>query len=368
MISVDTKFMKEALRQARRGLGRTSPNPAVGAVIVRNGKVISGSYHKKAGCPHAEVEVLKKLGKNIQKDDILYVTLEPCNHYGKTPPCTKAILESGIRTVVIGTRDPNPGVQGGGCEFLRGKGVEVVTGVLEDECRQLNEVFFKYISSNRPFVIVKSALTLDGWSATVTGDSKWITNEESRQFVHRLRDRIDVVMVGVGTVLSDNPQLTTRLSHGRGRDPIRLIVDTELKTPLNANVINHSSLADTILVVGPNVSSQHIEKYQKKGVSVIVCPTKNGRIDLNALMDILGKMSLSSLLVEGGASIIGSIIRERLVDKFYIFKSPKILGGDDGIAMAEGTGPREMSRCISLSKIQTKRFADDILIVGYPTF
>lgn len=369
MSDIDKKFMKAALNQARKGLGRTSPNPAVGAVIVRKGRIIASGYHKKAGLPHAEVEALKKIGNDIQKDDILYVTLEPCNHYGKTPPCTSAILDSGIRKVVVGSKDPNPGVQGGGCELLRENGVEVVDGIMEKECCRLNEAFFKYISSRRPFVIIKSALTEDGWSATATGDSKWITSDKSRQFVHRLRDNVDAVMVGVGTVLSDDPLLTTRLKGGRrGRDPVRVIVDTGLRTPLKANVLNHDSSAETIMVVGPQVSSLDIGRYQKKGISVLVCPTREGRIDLGSLMDMLGKMPVTSLMVEGGASIIGSMIRERLVDKFYIFKSPRILGGDDGIPMAKGPGAREIGNCISLKEVQFRRFDDDMLTVGYPVF
>ncbi|UCF84800.1 MAG: bifunctional diaminohydroxyphosphoribosylaminopyrimidine deaminase/5-amino-6-(5-phosphoribosylamino)uracil reductase RibD, partial [Desulfobacteraceae bacterium] len=252
MSKMDEKFMREALRQARKGLGRTSPNPAVGTVIVRDGQILAKAYHRKAGLPHAEAEALSKL-RGSAPGGTLYVNLEPCNHHGKTPPCTEAILRSGIERVVVGMKDPNPAVTGGGCEFLRRNGIKLTTGVLEQECRQLNEAFIKFATSGRPFVILKSALTMDGWTATSQGHSKWITSEKSRQFVHRLRDQVDAVMVGIGTILADDPCLTTRLNRGLGKDPLRIIVDTHLKTPPNAKVLNHSSSADTLLVVGPHV-------------------------------------------------------------------------------------------------------------------
>ncbi len=363
----DTRFMREALRLAKKGLGRTSPNPPVGAVIVRHGRIISAGYHHEAGQPHAEIEALNKLGGRAP-GDTLYVTLEPCNHQGKTPPCTASILKSGVKEVVVGMKDPNPNISGGGCEFLKKKGIDVRLGILELECRKLNEAFIKFVSTERPFVIVKSAQTLDGWTATVSGYSKWITNDKSRQFVHRLRDQMDAVMVGVGTVIADDPQLTTRLKRGGGKDPLRVVVDTHLRTPLKARVLNHHSTAETLLVVGPNIPGKDIKRFQKDGVSTVVCPTKADSIDLSALMDILGKKSVSSLLVEGGASIIGSLIRERLVDKFYIFKAARILGGDDGVPMAAGPGPKNMDQSLVLRDVETRRFADDILVVGYPDY
>ena len=359
--------MREALRQARKGLGRTSPNPVVGAVIVKDGQIIATGYHRKAGLPHAEVEVLSKSGGKAL-GNTLYVTLEPCNHYGRTPPCTEAILRSGLKRVVIGMMDPNRDVSGGGCGFLRENGVLVTTGILETECRRLNEAFLKFVISRRPFVIVKSALTMDGWTATATGHSKWITNDKSRQFVHRLRDRVDAVMVGVGTVLADDPVLTTRLKRGRGKDPLRVVVDTHLRTPLNAKVLNHDSPAETLVAVGSDVATEVLRKFQKKGVSTLVCPVKAGRVDLGSLMDRLAEMSVTSLLVEGGASITGSMLRERLIDKFFIFKAPKILGGDDGVPMAAGPGPKKMDQCLTLKDIQVRRFGEDILIAGYSDY
>jgi len=360
--------MGEALRQARKGLGRTSPNPVVGAVIVRDGKIIASGYHKRAGSGHAEIEALAKIGGRGKENDTLYVTLEPCNHYGRTPPCTKAILNSGIKKLVVGMKDPNPKVSGGGCEFLSEKGVEVRTGILESKCRQLNEAFLKFAATGRPFVVAKSALTMDGWTATATGHSRWITNEKSRQFVHRLRDKLDGILVGVGTVLTDDPSLTTRLKRGKGRDPVRIIVDTNLRIPDEAKVLNRDSSAPTLVAVGTDVSPERLRRLERNGVKNLTCPTKEGRIDLAALMDILGGMDITSLLVEGGAAIMGSMIREKLVDKFYIFKAPRILGGNDGIPMASGPGPRKMNGALRLRDVKVRRFGDDILVRGYPEY
>lgn len=368
MSDLDKKFMKAALWQAKKGLGRTSPNPVVGAVIVLGKKIIATGYHRQAGMPHAEIEALTKLGESGARGATLYVTLEPCNHHGRTPPCTEAILKSGLRRVVIGMKDPNPHVAGCGCEFLRDRGIQVVTGVLEKQCQRLNEAFIKFISANRPFVISKSALTLDGWTATSTGHSKWITSKKSRDFVHRLRDQVDAVMVGIGTVLTDDPRLTTRLEKKSAKDPKRIILDTNLRTPITAKIVNHDSSEDTYLVVDEKLSMDRRSSFLKKGIKLILNPTKNGRIDLPVLLDHLAQISVSSLLVEGGANILGSFIKENMIDKFYIFKSPKILGGDDGIPLAAGHGAKKMDESISLTDLNCQRFGDDILITGYPVY
>ena len=357
--------MRQAIRLAVKGLGRTSPNPAVGAVIVRDGHVIASGYHKKAGQNHAEVEALSVIGGKGKESDILYVTLEPCNHYGRTPPCTEAIIKSGIKNVVIGMGDPNPSVKGGGAEFLRQRGIHVKSGVLEDECRRLNEGYIKFVTTGRPFVTAKSALTLDGWSATSKGHSKWITNERSRNFVHRLRDKADGIMVGVGTIIADDPLLTTRLDNKRGRDPVRIIVDTHLRIPHNAKVLNHNSDSETIVVAGDNVPAALLRGIEKGGVSTMTCPVKDEMIDLASLMDLLGRKSITSLMVEGGAGLMGSMIREKLIDKYYFFIAPRILGGDDGIPMARGNGPERMDESDVLMDIKIRRFGDDILVSGY---
>ena len=362
------KFMKAALGFARKGLGKTSPNPAVGAVIARRGQVVAAGFHRKAGGAHAEVEALNQIRGTARREDTLYVTLEPCNHFGRTPPCTQAILEKGIRKVVVGMRDPNPHVTGGGCDYLSGQGVEVVTGVLEAECRRLNEWFVTYVTKGRPFVIAKTALTLDGWTATSTGHSRWVTNEQSREWVHRLRHQVDGILVGVGTVMADDPLLNTRLKKGRGKDPVRIIVDTHLRIPVNARVLAHPHGSETLIAVSEDVPSRRIERLKTKGISFLVCPKKEGRIDLIALMDMLGKRSITSVLLEGGATLMGAMIREKLVDKFCIFKAPKILGGSDGRPMALGQGPSKMDQSIPLKDIRIKRFGDDLLITGYPEY
>lgn len=363
----DTTYMKMALREARKGLGRTSPNPAVGAVVVKEGRVIAAGHHRKAGAPHAEVDALTKLD-GYAPGATLYVTLEPCNHHGRTPPCTEAILRSGIQRVVVGMKDPNPRVRGGGIAFLSQRGVASRVGVLEKECARMNEAFIRFVTSHRPFVILKSALTLDGWTATRSNHSAWITNERSRGFVHRMRDRVDAVLVGVGTVLCDNPSLTTRLIGRKGRNPIRIVVDTHLRTPDTAQVIRPDPSAPTVLVAGEHVDPRRIPLFEKRGVKVIRCQETAGRIDLVALMGILGKMSIMNVLVEGGASLVGSLLREQLIDKFYLFAAPKILGGDDGIPLARGRGPERMDECLHLTEIERRRFGDDTLIVGYPSY
>ncbi|MEW6668027.1 MAG: bifunctional diaminohydroxyphosphoribosylaminopyrimidine deaminase/5-amino-6-(5-phosphoribosylamino)uracil reductase RibD [Thermodesulfobacteriota bacterium] len=365
----DALFMREAVRLAKKGLGQTSPNPPVGCVVVRQGKVIAGGFHRRAGEPHAEVEALAGLGGRVKAGDSLYVTLEPCNHYGRTPPCTEAILKAGVRRVVVGTRDPNPGVKGGGCEFLESRGVRVVTGVLESECRELIEFFAKYAATGRPFVAGKAALTLDGWTATCAGQSRWITGEKSRRFVHRLRAQMDAVMVGVGTVLADDPSLTTRLGAGRGKDPVRIIVDTHLRTPPGARVVAAGdSDSPTWIAVGRGVPSAKLKRYERQGVMPLVCPEREGRVDLDALMGKLGSMSIASVLLEGGSTLMGSMIRGRLVDKFYVFHAPKILGGGDGVPMASGPGPRKIEDCLRLKDAKWRRFGEDLLWVGYPDY
>jgi len=364
----DIRFMKKALKQARKGIGRTSPNPPVGAVIVRDGEVIASGYHKMAGANHAEVEALDSLNTDIRPGDSMYVTLEPCNHHGKTPPCTEAIIQKGIKKVVVGIPDPNPKVEGHGIEFLRQHQIDVKVGLLENECNRVIEAFKKLQLTGRPFVIAKSAQTLDGWTGTSTGHSKWITNEKSRKFVHNLRDKVDGIMVGVGTIIADDPSLTTRLRHQNTKDPIRIVLDTNLRIMHNSKVLNHDSSSETFIVAGEFVSADAVKEVKRKGVSIIKCPVRDGRIDLSALMAILGRMSIMSVLVEGGAAVMGSMIREKLIDKFYVFKAPRILGGNDGIPMADGKGPEKIDGSLNLKDIRVRRLGDDVLIRGYAAY
>ncbi|OGP97392.1 MAG: riboflavin biosynthesis protein RibD, partial [Deltaproteobacteria bacterium RBG_19FT_COMBO_46_9] len=252
--------------------------------------------------------------------------------------------------------------------FLLKKGVEVNSDVLESECRRLNEAFIKYIITGRPFVIAKSALTMDGWSATSTGHSRWVTGEQSRNFVHRLRDRVDGVLVGVGTIIADNPSLTARIGNRRGRDPIRIIVDTHLRIPQDAKVLSLDSDSMTLLATGKDVKPGLLKKIERDGISIVRCPIKDGRVDLNSLMIELGRRSVTSLMVEGGSSVMGSMIREMLIDKFYIFKAPRIFGGDDGFPMARGAGPVMMDKSLMMRDIRTRRFGGDILVTGYADY
>ncbi len=368
MKATDEKFMRQALRLARKGLGRTSPNPVVGAVIVRDGRVIASGFHRKAGGHHAEIEALLQLGGKAEEADVLYVTLEPCNHHGRTPPCTEAILRSGLRRVVVGMRDPNLQVSGGGCELLEGKGIEVVTGVLEDECRLLNEAFIKFVTKGQPFVIAKTAMTLDGWTATSSGHSQWVTNEKSRDYVHHLRNEIDAVMVGIGTILFDDPSLTTRLRTRRGRDPLRIILDSNLRIPKQARVLHQASSAATIIAVADGVPAEKREAFIGKGVSVLSCPTKEGKLDLKWLVERLAALSVTSILVEGGATLMGSLFRQGLVDKCYLFMAPRLLGGSDGVPMALGPGRKTMDEAVFLRNSKVRRFGEDLLVVGYPDY
>jgi diaminohydroxyphosphoribosylaminopyrimidine deaminase/5-amino-6-(5-phosphoribosylamino)uracil reductase len=265
-------------------------------------------------------------------------------------------------------RDPNPQVAGGGCEFLKQNDIDLSIGILEDECRLLNETYIRYVLLKRPFVIAKSALTLDGWTGTSAGHSQWITNEKSRQYVHRLRDQVDAVMVGVGTVIADDPQLTTRLKRGQGKNPIRIILDTHLRAPLDAKILAVDSPENTWMAVGTHLSEEDLKPYQRKGIKTLVCPLRDNKIDLTALFSILAEKSVTSILLEGGATVMGAMIREQLIDKFIIFKAPKILGGGDGIPMAGGRGPERMDQGLNLKDIRIRRFDNDILITGYPDY
>jgi len=356
--------MQMALELASGGEGFTSPNPMVGAVVVKDGRVVGKGFHERVGGPHAEVNAIDAAG-HLAEGATLYVTLEPCNHTGRTPPCTHKILQAGIRRVVLAMLDPNRKVAGGGADFLKQQGVRVKIGVCREQSQKLNEAFVKFVCTGRPFVIAKCAATLDGRIATRTGDSRWVTGESARQFVHRLRHAVDAVVVGINTVRADNPSLTTRLAKGRGKDPVRIILDTHLSIPPDARLLRQASDADTILVVGKAVAQVKKKAYEKKGTRVIQSALKNGLIDLNALMGQLGAMQLTSLLIEGGSRVLASAFKAGIVDKVFFFYAPKILGGDDGVPICSGPGVELMSQSIAVSDIGIHRFGDDVLIEGY---
>lgn len=359
-------YMKRALQLARGGWGRTNPNPLVGAVIVKDNEIISEGYHQIIGGPHAEVEAFNNC-KQSAEGGTIYVNLEPCSHYGRTPPCAMKIIESGIKKVVIAMEDPNPLVSGRGIKMLKDAGIEVVTGVLEKEAKVLNEIFIKYISQKMPFVIMKTAMTLDGKIATASGDSKWISGESSRQYVHVLRDRVSAIMVGINTVLVDNPSLTTRLNSGEGKDPTRIIVDSKGVIPIDSQVINVESSAGVILATTSLIKSEKEKQLKEKGVNVLKLDSLDcdGYIDLTELMQKLYELQIDSVLLEGGGNLNAAALNCGIVDKVMSFIAPKIVGGINAKTPVEGEGINFMKNAISLKDINIQRFDEDILVEGY---
>jgi diaminohydroxyphosphoribosylaminopyrimidine deaminase/5-amino-6-(5-phosphoribosylamino)uracil reductase len=352
------RFMHRALKLAARGAGKTSPNPAVGSVIVKNGRVIAEGYHKKAGGPHAEVAALSTL-KNGAKDATLYVTLEPCCHFGRTPPCTDAIINSGIKKVVIGTVDPNPKVSGRGISLLKAAGVLVVSGVLERECRKLNEAYNRYMTGKVPFVTLKLAQTLDARTAASGGESKWITGEASRALVHRMRSRVDAVMVGSSTVLKDDPMLNVR--HVGGKNPLKVVLDSTLKTPLTARVFKGGGLL--IFTTRAAVPSK-IRKAAEAGAEVVVVPASKDGIALKRVMLELKKREVVSVLAEAGGTLAASLLRGGLVDKLSVFISPTVIGSE-GFAAVGPLGVKLLKDALRLTDVTVKRAGVDILVEGY---
>ncbi len=364
MKSTDEAYMNRALDLAEKGRETTSPNPMVGAVVVKDGRIIGEGYHEAVGGAHAEVNAIDAAGSNA-RDAILYVTLEPCNHTGRTPPCTEKIIAAGIGRVVIAMNDPNPAVTGGGGEALKAHGIDVSWGVGETRARRLNEAFIKFVSTGRPFVTVKCAATLDGRLATQNGDSKWVTGASARKHVHRIRRTVDAIMVGIDTVCADNPSLTARIENKQARDPIRIVIDPTLRIDEEARLLHQVSDAETILVAGDQIDSEKAGRLEKNNVRIMTMPLTNGKLDFGHLMDHLGNREITSLLIEGGGGIIGSAFRAGIVDKALFFFAPKILGGDDGVPICRGSGATAMKDCIGLTSVETRRFDDDILIEGY---
>lgn len=356
----DEEYMCEALRIAANAKGRTSPNPMVGAVIVKDGKIIAEGWHRQAGTPHAEIHALNMAGE-LAKGATLYVTLEPCSHFGRTPPCANAIVETGIKRVVAAMSDPNPKVAGRGLQILRDVGIEVEVGICEDEARKLNEVFLKWVTTGKPFVTLKTAMSLDGKIATSTGQSQWITSEASRRRVHELRDIHDGIMVGIGTILADNPSLTTRIEGGK--NPIRIIVDSNAKMPLNSNVVTDGQ-SKTIIAVTKNAPTARLLSLTSAGVEIIVAGD-GAHVDLNLLMNELARREITSIFVEGGGTLNFSLLEAGLVDKVYAFIAPKIIGGREALTSIEGEGFKNLANAIKLKDISTEMIDNDVLISGY---
>lgn len=363
MLSIDQKYMRMALQLAEKARGRTSPNPMVGAVVVKNDKVISRGYHRKAGEPHAEAIALKQAGK-AAKGATLYVTLEPCSHTNKrTPPCTPLVLQSGVKRVVVAMIDPNPHVSGGGIKTLKKSGIEVVTGVLEAEAKKLNEAFIKYITTGVPFVTLKIAQTLDGKIATAAGESKWITGEKAREEGHRLRDTNDAILVGINTVLKDNPSLTTRIP--RGRDPIRIVVDTKLRTPLKAKIITQKSSAKTYIATLDTMPKDKLVKLLDAGAEVLLAKGSKGHVDLKNLMKMLGGFGVTSVLIEGGSEVHASALKSGIVDKIVMFIAPMLMTGKDSLCSIGGVSPTRLTQSIRLRNMTLRMAGDDLMIEGY---
>ncbi len=367
---MNIKYMKRAIELSKLGAVYTNPNPLVGAVIVKDSEIIAEGYHMSYGGFHAEINAFKNATENVT-GATMYVTLEPCSHYGKTPPCVNAIVEKGISKVVIGMEDPNPLVAGKGVKFLRDNNVEVITGVLEEEIQKINESYIKYITTKTPFCILKTAMTLDGKTATKTGDSKWVSNRKSRGYVHWLRHRCAAIMVGIGTVLADNPRLTTRLADEdtilmRGAiDPVRVIVDSHGKIPLDAKVLTVDSDASTIIATTEKISKEKCTMLQQKGAEIIITPLKNNKVDLRYLMEQLGRRGIDSVLLEGGSTLNYSALNEGVVDKVIMFVAPKMIGGYGAKTAVEGEGIRLIKDAIQLNRLEILRFNEDIMIQGY---
>ncbi|NOZ87155.1 MAG: bifunctional diaminohydroxyphosphoribosylaminopyrimidine deaminase/5-amino-6-(5-phosphoribosylamino)uracil reductase RibD [Deltaproteobacteria bacterium] len=358
----DRACMKQAILLAEKGIGRTAPNPPVGAVVARNGRIVGKGFHRGAGMPHAEIEALKHAGDKAGGSTI-YVTLEPCDHYGRTPPCTLALIKAGIKRVVAGTLDPNPRVRGKGVSRLQDAGVDVSLGVMEMECKNLIRPYAYWMKSKRPLVTVKAAVTLDGYLAARTGDSKWVTNEKSRSLVMKMRDRCDAVMVGARTVNKDDPLLSARIR--RGRDPVRIILDAGLSVPLSSRVFDTKTGGRTIVYASRTASRAKAENLGKKGIEVVRVRAGKGLLDLPMVLDDLGKRGFHHLLVEGGGTVLGEFFRHRLVDRAAVFVAPKILTGSKGVKLAAmGPGPAKMSSAILLKDPVVRKLGTDVLFEG----
>ncbi len=357
----DEGYMRRAIALARRGVGRTSPNPAVGALVVMAGRVVASGWHKRAGLAHAEAAALSAAPRNLRAAT-LYVTLEPCSHHGRTPPCVDAVISSGVGRVVTGMRDPNPLVRGRGIRKLRAAGVEVVTGVLEDECRALNAAYVKYMTMGLPFVTVKLASTLDGRIATASGESRWITGLPARRLVHRMRASVDAVVTGAGTVAQDDPALTVR--HVKGRKPLRVVLDTAFATPLSAKVFRGGpGLRPAIVFTTRAAPGKKLEAARSAGVEAVLVGKGRNGVDLERVLHELASREITSVLVEGGGVLAASFIRAGLADRFSIFVSPMLIGSG-GVPSIGDLGVKGLSDAARLEGVSIKRVGADVLIEG----
>ncbi len=354
-------FMNLAIQEALKAKGMTSPNPLVGALVVKNNHIIAKGFHKKAGLAHAEITALDQAGKKAE-GATLYVTLEPCTHFGRTPPCVNRIIRSGVKEVIVGMIDPNPVNNGKGLQILRKHNIKVEVGFLEEKLKKINEVFLKYANKNMPFITVKVAQSLDGKIASKTGDSKWITSDKSRVYSHKIRQNYDAIVVGVNTVLRDNPKLTSWFSQ---KNPIKIVVDSQLSTPVDANIFADDS--KVIIVTVPSRPGQETEnrKSLAQKAKILEVKEKGGQINLKDMLKKLAGLNISNVLVEGGGTLIGSLFDEGLVDKIMFFISPKIIGGKDAVSSVMGQGITRVDKAVKLKDVSVKRIGEDFLVEAY---
>ena len=359
---MDEFYMEKALKLAENGAGMVNPNPMVGAVIVKDGRIIGEGFHEEYGKAHAERNAVNNSIEEVEGSTI-YVTLEPCAHYGKTPPCVDLLIERKFKRVVIGMLDPNPLVAGKSIEKLKKNNIEVKVGVREEECRKLNEVFIKYITTRRPFVIIKAGTSIDGKIATCTGESKWITSEESRIHSHELRNRMSGIMVGINTVISDDPSLSYR-GKSKGKDPVRIIIDSSLRIPLKSKVVKNID-GKTIIATVENSNKKKKEELKETGVKVIETKPYNNRVDLKELMYKLGKENIDSIMIEGGGTLNFSALEQGIVDKVRFYIAPKIIGGENSRSSIGGKGFSTLTDCVNLMDVSYKQIGDEIMVEGY---
>jgi diaminohydroxyphosphoribosylaminopyrimidine deaminase / 5-amino-6-(5-phosphoribosylamino)uracil reductase len=361
-VTNDFKYMRRAISLAKRGAGWVDPNPMVGAVLVIDGRIVGEGYHEFFGGAHAEVNAIRAAREPVA-GATLYVTLEPCSHEGKTPPCTELIAREKIARVVVGSTDPNPLVNGRGIRYLESQGIVVETGVMEEQVTRMNEVFNKFITTRLPFVVLKSAMTLDGKIATVTNASRWITGEPSRRMVHLMRQQLGAVMVGVDTVLFDDPLLNIRLN-GIWKNPLKVIADTHGRIPIEAKVLTNDPQLAVVATTGL-AEREKMRTIERMGAQVLVCPVKNGRVDLGFVMASLGAMEIGSVMIEGGSTIAFSALQEGIVDKVVSFIAPKILGGAGAPTPVGGNGIEKMEEAICLKNMRTTKVGEDVMIEGW---
>lgn len=356
----DKDYMELALKLAAKGIGKTNPNPLVGSVIVKNDRIIGQGFHEGYGLPHAERNALADCTES-PKDATMYVTLEPCCHHGKQPPCTEAIINAGISRVVVAAVDANPLMSGKGIDNLRQNGITVETGVLETESRKLNEVFFHYIQNKIPYVIMKYAMTLDGKIASYTGDSKWVTKEKARQRVMEDRRKYSAIMVGIGTVLADNPELTCRIQEGR--NPVRIVCDSKLRIPLDSKLVT-TAKETPVIIAACNNNADKISLLEKAGCKIILTKPQNGSVDLKELMKLLGDMEIDSVILEGGGELNWSALQAGIVNKVQAYIAPKITGGSKAKTPVEGDGVKLMNNSYNLRNLNITKYGEDILVEG----